>query len=1051
MYRRVALASVVAFGACLLAWCPASGQVRPPALSSGSVTEQEIRGGQTHSYAVVVRKGEFIHVIAEQKGADIELTLKAADGRELFRSDLPNGSYGPESVLALAEEDGEYRVEVVIRNATAPPGRYAIRLAALRPAQAGDADQIAAELSTVEAQRLRRDRTEGSRRAAIAKLESAMPYFERSQDLYRQALTLNTIGVTRAELGDFRGALDCYGRALALFRRAGDSYGETTAVNNAGGAYDVVGDPPKALEHYRLSLELARRLNNRLGEAVALNNISTVYNNSAEWSQSIEFTNQALAGFRSLGDRRREATALSNLGTSYNFLGEPARALLYLDQAVTIYREVNDRAGESASTASMAYAYSVLGQPAEAVNHYERAVELARAAGDRRGEGVRLYQLGRAQAGMGQREQALSRYQESLRLLQDSGDLRESAGVIGNIAEIYRSNARRDEAREKYRQALDIFRAVGDRNSIARMLAGLARVERDDGNFDEARRQIEAALGAIEEVRTLAGGGESRASYFASNQQAYQFDIDLLMHQGQRALAFETSERARARSLLDMLSESRTGLREGADPELLARERTTQQLLSAKSERLMQMSGRKGYESQEAALKDDLGRLETEYAQIEQVIRAKSPHYAALTQPKPASLQEIQREVLDGRTLLLEYSLGDERSYLWAVERDSIEAYELPGRAAIEQAVLTVIELVTARGTAARAELPNDRAARIATADAALPAALAKLSGIILSPAAERLGDRSLAIVADGALQSLPFAMLPEPRGNEPLVARHEVVLLPSASVVAELRRENAGRTRAPNVVAVLADPVFDPADARLTSKAAPKFARPSSSGDATAGDDLRLLEHLANTPEGSAQEAKMVIPRLPYTREEADAIVKVAGAAHSLEALDSSASRDTAISGKLAQYRYVHFATHGFLDAERTGLSALVLSLVDGGKQPQDGFLRVNDIYNMRLSADLVVLSACQTGLGKEVRGEGVMGLTRAFLYAGAARVIVSLWNVNDRATAELMAGLYRGMLRQGKTPAAALRAAQLELRKQKRWESPYYWAAFVQHGEWK
>jgi CHAT domain-containing protein len=153
----------------------------------------------------------------------------------------------------------------------------------------------------------------------------------------------------------------------------------------------------------------------------------------------------------------------------------------------------------------------------------------------------------------------------------------------------------------------------------------------------------------------------------------------------------------------------------------------------------------------------------------------------------------------------------------------------------------------------------------------------------------------------------------------------------------------------------------------------------------------------------------------------------------------------------EMGKYRYLHFATHGYLDTERASLSALVLSQVDENNQPLDGFLRVNDIYNTRLSAELVVLSACQTGLGKEVRGEGLMGLTRAFLYAGAPRVIVSLWNVNDRATADLMASLYRNMLREGKQPAAALRAAQLELRKQKRWESPYYWAAFVQHGEWR
>jgi CHAT domain-containing protein len=189
----------------------------------------------------------------------------------------------------------------------------------------------------------------------------------------------------------------------------------------------------------------------------------------------------------------------------------------------------------------------------------------------------------------------------------------------------------------------------------------------------------------------------------------------------------------------------------------------------------------------------------------------------------------------------------------------------------------------------------------------------------------------------------------------------------------------------------------------------------------------------------------------LPYTAQEADEILRVSPDPSNLKAVSFHASRALATSGVLSQYRYVHFATHGYLDTENPSLSALVLSQLDEKRHPLDGFLRVNDIYDLKLSADLVVLSACQTGLGKEIRGEGLMGLTRAFLYAGSPRLIVSLWNVNDRATADLMADLYRGMLRRGLSASAALREAQLQMRRQKKWESPYYWAAFVQQGEWK
>jgi CHAT domain-containing protein len=194
-----------------------------------------------------------------------------------------------------------------------------------------------------------------------------------------------------------------------------------------------------------------------------------------------------------------------------------------------------------------------------------------------------------------------------------------------------------------------------------------------------------------------------------------------------------------------------------------------------------------------------------------------------------------------------------------------------------------------------------------------------------------------------------------------------------------------------------------------------------------------------------------LVIPRLPFTRQEATRLLALAPKGASFGATDFRASRATVLNADLGQYRYVHFATHGVLDSERPGLSALVLSMVDEQGRPQDGFLRANDIYNLKLPAELVVLSACQTGLGKEIKGEGLVGLTRGFMYAGAARVVVSLWSVNDKATSELMAKFYERMLKRGERPAAALRAAQVEMWKQRQWQSPYYWAAFTMQGEWR
>ncbi|HEX3253957.1 MAG TPA: CHAT domain-containing protein, partial [Pyrinomonadaceae bacterium] len=270
-----------------------------------------------------------------------------------------------------------------------------------------------------------------------------------------------------------------------------------------------------------------------------------------------------------------------------------------------------------------------------------------------------------------------------------------------------------------------------------------------------------------------------------------------------------------------------------------------------------------------------------------------------------------------------------------------------------------------------------------------------------------------------------------------PLVVDHEMVSIPSASTLAVQRQSLANRKPAPKGLAVLADPVFSIADAR--------FKGITRAKEASSTNDTRIIEHTSGGPAG-----QLTIRRLPFTRQEADQIMSVAPAGANFKALDFRASRSVATSGELSQYRYVHFATHGYLDTARSGLSAIVLSMIDEHGNPQNGFLRTHDIYNLKLPAELVVLSACETGLGKDVKGEGIEGLTRGFMYAGARRVVVSLWNVNDKATAALMQRLYIGMLKSNKTPAAALRAAQIELLRTRQWQSPYYWAAFVMQGEW-
>jgi CHAT domain-containing protein len=408
----------------------------------------------------------------------------------------------------------------------------------------------------------------------------------------------------------------------------------------------------------------------------------------------------------------------------------------------------------------------------------------------------------------------------------------------------------------------------------------------------------------------------------------------------------------------------------------------------------------------------------------------------------------VQKQVLDKDTLLLEYSLGEQASYVFVVSQTSIRSYSLPKRAEIESLGGQVYEALAARNRHKAGETAAQRETRIAQADADYPKLGAELSRMVLAPAAADFGHKRLLIVGDGILLQIPFAALPDPAANpsQPLIVSHEIVNLPSASVVAEQSRELADRKAAPKQVVVFADPVFEHNDERVKARAHLAGAKVNIPPAESA---MRDFEQAIG--EAGLSTDRSSISRLLFSHQEADAIFALTRSNAGLEALGFDANKEAASSSELSNYRIVHFATHGLLNDNYPELSGIVLSLIDRQGHEVDGFLRLNEIYNLNLSADLVVLSACQTGLGRQIKGEGLIGLVRGFMYAGAPRVVASLWKVDDSASADLMARFYEKMLKDNETVPAALQHAQIEMSHEKRWSSPYFWAGFEMQGEWR
>ncbi|MBD2063839.1 CHAT domain-containing protein [Funiculus sociatus GB2-A5] len=787
--------------------------------------------------------------------------------------------------------------------------------------------------------------------------------------------------------------------------------------------------------------------------------------------QAIAKLNEALPLYQAVGDKKGEAVTLLGIGKIYDALGEKQKALEFYNQSLPLSRATGDKVGEGVTLNNIGRVYSDLGEKQKALEFYNQSLPLRRATGDKVGEGATLNNIGLVYDALGEKQKALEFYNQSLPLSRATGDKAVEARTLNNIGGVYDALGEKQKALEFYNQSLPLSRATGDKAVEGVTLYNVAYLERNRGNLNEAFIQMEAAIEIFEKLRTNVASQQLRASYFATVQNYYKFYIDLLMQlhkqqpsKGFDALALNASERAKARNLLELLTEANVNIRSRGNSELIKQERTLQQQLNAAEQSRVKLLEGSYNNKQLAEIKQQIESLLTELDRVQAEIRVKNPAYAAISQPGAftLNLQQIQQQVLDDNTLLLEYSLGSDRSYLWAVTKTGITSYELPKRADIE---------------AAAKEFYNQLKSETGSLESGM-----KLSQILLSPVANQLSNKRLLIVSDGALQSIPFAALPIPRPEinlransesplkrtnsklpvgfnrlellardlnpwrvtgtnqstspTPLLVQNEIVSLPSASTLGVLRSQLKGRAPAAKTVAVLADPIFTSDDKRLTSQ-------PQQSNTTIASDAKRSAEEACRTSD---------LERLEYSSKEAEQILKLVPASQHLQALGSKASHATATSPDLAQYRMVHFATHGCVNEDQPQLSGLVLSLFDDkGNPTNNGFLRLHDIYNLNLPAELVVLSACETGLGKDVKGEGLVGLTRGFMYAGAKRVAVSLWRVNDVATSKLMEKYYQQMLDKGLNPVAALRAAQIEMWQTEQWKAPYYWAAFVVQGEWR
>lgn len=1013
----------------------ADGGLRAAAAATAAVAEAEHRERQGPGQvgAAIERYAEAAAKWRESGDLVMEAVTELERGRLLLDAGRPaDATTAMERARTLCRDAGDARCEGAalhrvgrLRAVTGQPQagfdtlQAALALRERLGDEAGQAETLM-ELGGLEATRSANDRAEDFLTRAVALARS-------SGDRRTEADATNMRAVLSAGLGELDRARELYESALAIRIAIGDETGVGQTTSNLGVLLRSAGEPRLAIARYGEALAIRRRIGALQPLANTLHNLGVVHADLGEHDTALELFREALDLWRKSRGRRGEAFTLQAIGQAYARLGNPAQALEHYELCAPVWKEVGDKRGEAQTLLAAAAIRASTQDPARALAGYEAALALARQHGYQREVAWALLGRGQVRRAQGAIELALNDAYEAHAILADIGERREEGRAMSDVADALAAAGRSEEALASFHNAIALLEAVEDRAEEATVRARLAAALERTGDAAAARTETLRALDLVESARAQVSAEGLSVSLFASKRGLYDSAIALLMRMAAQAPsaghdreAFAVSERMRARALLDLVASGEmqpAGRSGGAVAEL----QRLQEVINAKALRLTRLlaapTARNAPQASAARreMDDLLARLDAQRA----VVRANDFRGGARDPAAPTTLEETQARLLDSHTALLSFAVGRGQTTVWVVTDTSHHTFQAPGRETLEPFARRVRDGIDEHNTVVEGEDAEARRLRLLRASRTIAEALSALSAHLVTPASSALRGRSrLLVVADRVLHSLPFAALRATPSNPTLGETHDIVQLPSASVGLALAARAAGRGPRSSRVAVFADPVFSNLDSRVprASGVTPAAALPS-------------------------------LPRLRFSQTEADAIARLAPRQTTVWS-GFSAARSTALDDGLGAFGIIHFAAHAVVDEERPPLSGIVLSQIDGAGRPQNGVVRLHEIYNLSLDARLVVLSACRTALGRPVEGEGLLGLTRGFLHAGADAVVATLWDVDDRATAAFMAHFYAALLKERQAPAAALRRARQAMIADARFAAPD-WMAFVLIGQ--
>ncbi|HEX7331247.1 MAG TPA: CHAT domain-containing protein [Pyrinomonadaceae bacterium] len=862
-----------------------------------------------------------------------------------------------------------------------------------------------------------------------------------NEDSQKRAQELLDLSAAQNRHLEHETAIQTARKALALFESIGDQKNVAETYVHLGRYHYALNRMSEAAQYYELALQIRRQQNDVVNEAEMLIQLSFVEGRQGEWLNGFSYLTQAQNLIDNLDKPDTMARIATGMAYVFNDSGLPEYGLTQYQRAKEYYRRAEDERAYNRQTMRIGYTQLLLKNYPAALTELEEALRYFETSGDSDVDASECREyMAQVYMAMGKYDLALQHLLPALSLYETTKKESDAAQVKALVGEIYQRQGKLELARTNYLAALKTFHEAPDPVKEAAVGFALGRLELSRGNYDAADNYLKASIETTEDIRSDLNSRVLATAFSASVHDRYETYIDCLMRkhkqqpsQGLELRAFQASELARARSLAALLRDTQTEIVTGIDPQLAEQERTLRQAIRSKAEETITLLAGDYNKDRLNELETSLTRLRQQHKQVVQKLQKQNPRYDQIKETTNYSVKQIQELIIeDDQTMLLEYFLGRNASYLWAITLNDAKVFVLPKADDITRVVQDVYKLLSTE--------PND------DTDQRLNNATAELSKLVLGPVADQLHARRIIVVADGALNYIPFQLLPlASRNNAPLVANYEVVNAPSASVLGQLREEKRQRPRRTKILAAFGDPVFASNYQQFKNSGSGEvLAASQAAGGQSWQRSSRDIE-----VKGDDIDPDTIQP-LHYSKSELKKLSDLAGS-QALIVRGFDASRGVLETIDFSKYAILHFATHGLLNPKNPENSGFLLSMLDFDGKPQNGFITMQDVYSLRVPVDLVVLSACRTGLGKDVRGEGLIGLTRGFMHAGASSVVASLWKVDDEATAELMKNFYANMLQKGLAPAEALREAQNTVRQNPMWQSPHFWAGFTLQGEFK